>query len=86
MVASWDQEPRFLGCFVRRGANRTTHHQYYSARDPESAVIVPIRTARVTLSSRAECAAWSGIRRSNESEISALTHREEEGSHERARF
>ena len=30
-----DQEPSFLGCFIRRGVNRTTHHQHHSTRDPE---------------------------------------------------
>jgi AcrR family transcriptional regulator len=30
-----NQEPSFLGCFIRRGVNRTTHHQHHSTRDPE---------------------------------------------------
>jgi transaldolase len=30
-----DQEPGFLGCFIRRGIDRTTHHQHHSTRDPE---------------------------------------------------
>jgi hypothetical protein len=30
-----NQEPRFLGCFIRRGVNRTIYHQHHSTRDAE---------------------------------------------------